>query len=74
MNPELTYKKAGVNINIADVTKREMAEYLTTVDSRVLNKLGAYASLFEAKFPGIEHPVLVLKVEEPGPKQLLAVK
>jgi phosphoribosylformylglycinamidine cyclo-ligase len=74
MNPKLTYKKAGVNIDTADAAKREMADYLTTTDPRVLNRLGAFASLFEAKFPEIERPVLVLKMEEPGSKQLLAVK
>ena len=41
---------------------------------RLLNRIGAFASLFEASFPGIEHPVLVLKTEEPGTKQRLAVE
>ena len=74
MNKELTYEKAGVNIDIADAAKQEMSNYLTTADSRVISKLGTFASLFEAKFPGIEHPVIVLKSEEPGSKQLLAIK
>jgi len=74
MNPKLTYKRAGVSIEDADAAKDEMARYVSAGDSRILNRLGAFASLFEAKFPGIEHPVLVLKVEEPGSKQLLAVK
>ena len=45
---------------------------LTINDPRILNKVGAFASLFEASFPGISDPVLVLKAEEPGSKQLLA--
>ena len=74
MTEKWTYEKAGVNIDIADEAKQEMADYLIPSDSRVLNRLGAFASLFEAKFPRIKNPVLVLKAEEPGSKQLLAIK
>lgn len=66
------YKNAGVDIAAADRAKKAMAKDLETRDPRVLNRLGAFASLFEASFPGIEHPVLVLKMEEPGSKQKLA--
>ena len=72
MSGELTYKQAGVDIDNADATKRAMAASLTSPDPRVLNSLGAFASLFEAKFPDMADPVLVLKAEEPGSKQLLA--
>src|SRR4051812_40627260 len=73
-NPDnpLSYEKAGVNISQADAAKREMAKSLESKDSRVLNKLGAFASLFSADFPGIPDPVLVMKMEEPGSKQKLA--
>jgi phosphoribosylformylglycinamidine cyclo-ligase len=70
----LSYKGAGVDIDVANAAKRRMAESLQTSDPRLLNKIGAFASLFEASFPGIEHPVLVLKTEEPGTKQRLAVE
>ncbi|MEK7156500.1 MAG: phosphoribosylformylglycinamidine cyclo-ligase, partial [Patescibacteria group bacterium] len=53
-------------------TKEGMAAALETGDKRVLNKIGAFASLYDGEFPGYEHPVLVLKTEEPGTKQLLA--
>jgi phosphoribosylformylglycinamidine cyclo-ligase len=74
MNSKLTYRKAGVRTETADSAKEEMWEFVSTGDPRVLNRLGAFASLFEAEFQGIEHPVLVLKAEEPGSKQWLAVK
>ncbi len=74
MTKKWTYEKAGVNIGVADEAKQEMAGYLIPSDPRVLNRLGAFASLFEAKFPGITNPILVLKAEEPGSKQLLAIK
>jgi phosphoribosylformylglycinamidine cyclo-ligase len=68
----VSYLKSGVNVDLADQTKKEMADSLHHTDSRVLNRVGAFASLFEARFDGIREPVLVLKAEEPGSKQLLA--
>ena len=70
----LSYKSAGVDIDVANATKHRMAESLKTSDPRLLNRIGAFASLFEASFPGVEQPVLVLKTEEPGTKQRLAVE
>lgn len=67
-----TYKRAGVDIAKADALKRRMARSLRTSDRRVLNRLGAFASLIDGTFPGYQHPVLVLKTEEPGSKQQLA--
>jgi phosphoribosylformylglycinamidine cyclo-ligase len=72
MAEQFSYEKAGVNIDTADAAKRAMAKSLATEDQRVLNKIGAFASLFDGRFPGYEHPVLVLKTEEPGSKQKLA--
>lgn len=72
MNESLSYKDAGVDIDNADATKRAMAAALETTNRRVLNKIGAFASLFDASFPDMKHPVLVLKTEEPGSKQKLA--
>jgi len=69
-----TYAQAGVDIDNADATKRDMQKSLAASDRRLLSKPGAFAALFEASFEGIEHPVLVLKAEEPGSKQLLAFK
>jgi len=69
-----TYKDSGVDIDTADATKKEIAGHIQTGDKRVLNKLGAFASLFKADFPDIKNPVLVLKTEEPGSKQLLAAQ
>ena len=63
-----------MNIELADSLKEEMSRFVSRGDSRILNRLGAFASLFEAKFQGIKHPVLVLKAEEPGSKQWLALR
>lgn len=68
----LSYKQAGVDIDNADATKKVMAEKMATTDTRVMHRPGAFASLFDAKFDGYTHPVLVLKTEEPGSKQKIA--
>jgi phosphoribosylformylglycinamidine cyclo-ligase len=68
----LSYEKAGVNIDNADAAKEQMAKTMATKDPRVLHRPGAFASLFDASFPGIKEPVLVMKTEEPGSKQKIA--
>lgn len=71
---ELSYSKAGVDITYTDTIKKEMSKYLETGDSRVLNSMGAFASLYDIHFPALKNPVLVLKSEEPGSKQKLAME
>ena len=70
----LSYSKAGVDITYTDTIKKEMSKHLTTKDKRVLNGLGPFASLYDIKYPEMENPVLVLKSEEPGSKQKLAME
>lgn len=70
----LSYRESGVDLEAADEAKGQMAEVLSSSESRILNGPHAFACLFEATFPGVRKPVLVLKAEEPGSKQLLAVK
>ena len=72
MKNGLSYRNAGVNIAAADATKHAMKKKIGSSDKRVLNSLGAFASLFDARFPGYRHPILVLKTEEPGSKQKIA--
>jgi phosphoribosylformylglycinamidine cyclo-ligase len=74
MTDALSYRKSGVDIDAADRAKTEIAKKLETSDPRVLNRVGAFASLFEARFPGYREPVLVMKMEEPGSKQKLALR
>ncbi len=71
---DLSYSKAGVDIAYTDTIKREMAKHLETDDRRVLNRMGAFASLYDISFPALKNPVLVLKSEEPGSKQKLAME
>ena len=66
--------KYDVNIDLANETKKEMADALETTNERVLNKIGAFSSLYDIKFEEYKNPVLVLKTEEPGSKQLIAAQ
>ena len=72
MSESLSYANSGVDIDATDSIKNSMKESVDTVDPRVLNTMGAFASLVEGRFEGYEHPILVLKTEEPGSKQKLA--
>ena len=74
MSDTMSYKNAGVDIDLANETKAEIKRALSTTDRRVLNSLGAFASLYDISFPEYESPVLVLKTEEPGSKQILAFR
>ncbi len=68
----LSYEKAGVSIDTADAAKGQMEKIMATRDPRILHRPDAFASLFDASFPGIREPVLVMKTEEPGSKQKIA--
>ena len=70
----LTYADAGVDISVADAAKEQMARVLDTENPIVLNRVGAFASLIDGSFRRYRHPTLVLKMEEPGSKQLLAAQ
>ena len=70
----ISYSQAGVDIAYTDSIKRAMAESLKTEDRRVLNGIGAFASLYDIHFPKMREPVLYLKSEEPGSKQKLAME
>ena len=70
----LTYSMSGVDVSYTDGIKNEMATYVNSSNPRVLNGLGAFASLYDIKFDDIKDPVLVLKSEEPGSKQKLALR
>ncbi len=66
--------KYDVNIDLANATKNDMVKTLETDNKRVLNKVGAFASLYDISYEGYKNPVLVLKTEEPGSKQIIAAE
>jgi phosphoribosylformylglycinamidine cyclo-ligase len=68
----VTYKTSGVDIDAANAVKRQLKSLLKSNDPRVLNSIGSFGSLYSISFPEYKDPVLVLKTEEPGSKQVLA--
>lgn len=66
--------KYEVNIDLANSAKKDMAKALETKNKKVLNGVGAFSSLYDISYEGYKEPVLVLKTEEPGSKQLIAVE
>jgi len=63
-----------VNIDAANETKQQMRSILETQNARVMNKVGAFASLYDFSNLPYKDPILVLKTEEPGSKQLIAAQ
>jgi len=64
--------KYRVDIDAANKAKAGLSGIIDGKDSRLLNKVGAFSSLFRLDVSQYKEPVLVLKTEEPGSKQLLA--
>lgn len=64
--------KYRVDIDVANDTKAALGNLIDGKDARVLNRVGAFASLFQLDVRRFREPVLVMKTEEPGSKQVLA--
>ncbi len=64
--------KYRVDIDTANKAKSSLSSIIDGQDNRILNKVGAFASLFSIDVSRFREPVLVLKTEEPGSKQVLA--
>ena len=74
MTDKLSYAATGVDIDATDEVKRRMAGAINSGDKRVLNQLGAFAPLVQGTFPEMDDPLLVIKTDEPGSKQKLAIE
>ena len=66
--------KYRVNIDEANETKTGFSNIIDGKDDRLKNRVGAFASLFKLDVSKYSNPLLVLKTEEPGTKQILAFK
>lgn len=66
--------KYRVDIDVANDTKAGLSSVIDGKDARVLNRVGAFASAFRLDVGRYREPVLVLKTEEPGSKQVLAAQ
>lgn len=64
----------AVNIDLANAAKSRMKTIIDKRDPRILSDFRAFSCLFELPLEGWREPVLVLKTEEPGSKQILAAR
>ena len=67
-------RKYEVDIDTANAAKAEMRSILDSGEKRLINKVGAFATLYDFSDLPYKNPVLVLKTEEPGSKQLIAAQ
>jgi phosphoribosylformylglycinamidine cyclo-ligase len=70
---KLTYEAAGVDVRAkASMLDRIGAAVRSTFSDRVLSVPGAFAGLFEARFPGMKEPVLAATNDGVGTKTRVA--
>ncbi|MEQ8764749.1 MAG: phosphoribosylformylglycinamidine cyclo-ligase [Planctomycetota bacterium] len=68
-----TYRDAGVDIDAATEGLSKVKPQLRrTFGERVLTDIGSFGGLFDAKFPSVDHPVLVSSCDGVGTKLKLA--
>jgi phosphoribosylformylglycinamidine cyclo-ligase len=73
-NESLTYKDAGVNIDMFNNAKdriRELAR--STYTPAVISDIGAFGGMFECRFQGMQTPVLVSSTDGVGTKLKVAM-
>ena len=68
-----TYKEAGVDIHAGDDFVRSIKDKVrSTFSKAVLNEIGAFGALYDARFPELEEPVLVSSIDGVGTKLKVA--
>ena len=71
----ITYKSAGVDIDAGEETVRRISSAVRgTHSSRVLNDIGAFGALFDARFSDYREPVLVSSIDGVGTKLKIAAQ
>lgn len=69
----LNYAKAGVDIDAASRALRDVqAAIASTHDERVVGGIGGFGGLFNGRFDGLEHPLLVSSIDGVGTKTKVA--
>ena len=68
-----SYKSAGVDIEAAEVSLREVTSSIQATHSEnVIGGIGGFGGLFAATFPGVSQPVLVSSIDGVGTKTKVA--
>ncbi|HYM20000.1 MAG TPA: phosphoribosylformylglycinamidine cyclo-ligase [Candidatus Kapabacteria bacterium] len=70
----LTYAGAGVNIDAGEEVVRRIKPLVRrTFDKNVLTDIGGFGGLYDARFEGMKHPVLVSSTDGVGTKIKVAI-
>lgn len=70
----MDYKTAGVNIEAGEALVDSIKPFVkATRTPGVLSEIGMFGGFFDARFPGLEHPVLVASADGVGTKLKVAV-
>ncbi len=70
----MDYKSAGVDIEAGEALVDDIKPYVkATRTPGVLSEIGLFGGLFDARFPGMEHPVLVASTDGVGTKLNVAI-
>ncbi|HLP27204.1 MAG TPA: phosphoribosylformylglycinamidine cyclo-ligase [Candidatus Didemnitutus sp.] len=70
----MDYKTAGVNIEAGEALVDSIKPFVkATRTPGVLSEIGLFGGFFDARFPGLEHPVLVASADGVGTKLKVAV-
>ncbi|GAB4243485.1 MAG: phosphoribosylformylglycinamidine cyclo-ligase [Candidatus Methylacidiphilales bacterium] len=67
------YAASGVDVDLGNRVKRGLSRQLQGASRpEVLSKIGGFGGLFDARFKGIKHPVLVSSIDGVGTKLMVA--
>jgi len=73
-SPTLTYASAGVNIDAGEeLVDRIKPMVRRTFNENVLTDIGGFGGLYDARFTGMKHPVLVSSTDGVGTKIKVAI-
>jgi phosphoribosylformylglycinamidine cyclo-ligase len=73
MNDKITYKDAGVDVELADRVIGSLADRIkSTFRPEVMGKMGSFAAMFRPKWSGHRDPVLVSATDGVGTKLKIA--
>ncbi len=73
MTKPVSYSDAGVSIDTANRTVEKIKGFAkSTFNDRTLTEIGSFGGMFDARFPGMEEPVLVSSADGVGTKLKIA--
>ncbi|HEY0404687.1 MAG TPA: AIR synthase related protein, partial [Pyrinomonadaceae bacterium] len=73
MNPSISYRDAGVDIDAANEAKEKIKRLArATFNERTLSEIGSFGGMFDGSFPQLRAPVLVASADGVGTKLKVA--